>query len=216
MGERGRAPLSKRRVIDAAVALADEAGVGALTMRKLAERLGVEAMSLYHHVANKDEILGGMIDVVFSEIELPAEESSDWRGGMRQRAKSARDALLRHPWAVGLMDSPREPGPSLQRHHESVLRCLRGAGFSVEMAAHAFAILDSYIFGFVLQELSLPVQTTEEVGEWIGSSEMQTPSDAYPHLIEMAQFALKEKFAFANEFEYGLDFILDGLQAARC
>ena len=130
-----RAPLSRERVLGAAVALADRGGIGALSMRKLAQELGVEAMSLYHHVANKDDILDGIVDVVFSEIELPSGDA-DWKAAMRQRAISAREALLRHPWATGLMESRSTPGPATLRHHDAVLGILRTAGFSVERHIH--------------------------------------------------------------------------------
>src|SRR5262245_10718918 len=140
-----RAPLSKERVLRAAVRMADEGGVASLTMRKLAEDLGVEAMSLYHHVANKNEILDGMVDLVCSEIDLPA-RGADWKTAMRQRAISARAVLLRHPWAVGLMESRAHPGPATMQHHDAVIGSLRGAGFSIAMAAHAFSVLDSYIY----------------------------------------------------------------------
>lgn len=157
-----RIPLTRQRVLRAAVALADRGGVGSLTMRKLAQDLGVEAMSLYHHVANKDDILDGIVDVVFSEIDLPSGEA-DWKAAMRQRAISAREALLRHPWATGLMESRSTPGPATLRHHDAVLGILRNAGFSIEMAAHAFSVLDSYIYGFALQETNLPFDTSEEL-----------------------------------------------------
>ena len=153
-----RLPLTRQRVLHAAVALADRDGVGSLSMRKLAQELGVEAMSLYHHVANKDDILDGIVDVVFSEIDLPTNDI-DWRAAMRQRAISARQALRRHPWATGLMESRSTPGPATLRHHDAVLGILRNAGFSIELAAHAFSVLDSYVYGFALQESSLPFQT---------------------------------------------------------
>ena len=134
-------------------------------MRKLAQELGVEAMSLYHHVANKDDILDGIVDVVFSEIDLPTNDI-DWRAAMRQRAISARQALRRHPWATGLMESRSTPGPATLRHHDAVLGILRNAGFSIELAAHAFSVLDSYVYGFALQESSLPFQTPRNLPRW--------------------------------------------------
>ena len=142
-----RTPLNRQRVLDAAVTLADRDGVAALSMRRLAQELGVEAMSLYHHVANKDAILDGIVDVVFAEIELPDAEAG-WREAMRRRAISVRDALRRHPWATGLMESRPTPGPANLRHHDAVLGVLRGAGFPRELTAHAYALLDSYIYGF--------------------------------------------------------------------
>lgn len=208
-----RAPLNKERVFEAAVALADKRGVAALTMRKLADELGVEAMSLYHHVANKDEILDGMIDLVFVEIELP-EAGADWRTAMRRRALSAREVLSRHVWALGLMDSRTNPGPATLRHHDAVLGNLRTAGFSVEMAAHAFSVLDSYIYGFVMQELNLPFDTSDELEE-VAQGILEQSAAAFPHLTEMVvKHALQPGYSYANEFEFGLDLILDGLARA--
>lgn len=204
--------LSKERAVREAVAIADESGVGALTMRGLAERLGVEAMSLYHHVQNKDEILDAMVDSVFEEIELPSGEG-DWKIAMRRRALSAREALRRHPWAVGMLDSRPNPGPATLRHHDSVLGSLRGAGFSIADAAHAIAALDSYIYGFAMQETALPFETPEEVEEVAGAILEQMPPADYPHLTEMiAEHSLKPSYSFSDEFEFGLDLILDGLE----
>src|SRR6266571_1930157 len=149
-----RAPLSRDQVLRAAVTLADEGGIGALSMRKLGQVLGVEAMSLYNHVAGKGDLLDGMIDVVFGEIGLPAGDGGGWKRAMRRRAISAREVLGRHRWAIGLMESRRSPGPATLGHHDAVLGCLRAAGFSVEMTAHAYSVLDSYIYGFALQEAS--------------------------------------------------------------
>ena len=163
-----RAPLSRERVLRGAVAVADAAGIGALTMRSLARELGVKPMSLYYYVASKDEILDGIVDLVFSEIDLPS-PGGDWRSQMRRRAVSARRALRRHPWAIGLMESRANPGPATLRHHDATLATLRAAGFSVAMTAHAYALLDSYIYGFALQEAALPFnpETVTEATEAI-------------------------------------------------
>ena len=210
-----RIPLNKQRVLGAAVALADRGGVRSLSMRKLAHELGVEAMSLYHHVANKDDILDGIVDVVFSEIELPSGDA-DWKAAMRQRAISAREALLRHPWATGLMESRSTPGPATLRHHDAVLGILRTAGFSVELAAHAFSVLDSYIYGFALQEANLPFDTPEETAEVAQAIMAEFPADEYPHLTEMTvEHVLQPGYDYGNEFLFGLDLILDGLDRAR-
>src|SRR5437879_1355197 len=147
-------PLSKDRVLRAAVDLADRGGIEARSMRRLGQELGVEAMSLYNHVRNKEELLNGMIDIVFSEIDLPAADA-DWSTAMRRRAISARQALKRHPWAIGLMESRAQPGPATLRHHDSVLRNLREGGMSIETAAHAYSLLDSYIYGFTLDRKSV-------------------------------------------------------------
>ncbi len=199
----------------AAIALADSAGIESLTMRRLGRELGVEAMSLYNHVANKDEILDGMIDAIFSEIDLPSTEA-DWRPAMRRRAVSARAVLSRHPWAIGLMDSRRNPGPATLRHHDSVIGTLRRAGFSIAMAAHAFSALDSYIYGFALQESSLPFDSAEELAEVAEDIFRQLPADEYPYLTELAvEHALQPGYDYGSEFEFGLDLILDGLERLR-
>ena len=210
-----RAPLNRDRVLQAGVALADEVGIDALSMRKLGEALGVEAMSLYNHVANKSDLVDGMIDVVFGEIELPSDEP-DWRAAMRRRAISARRVLRRHPWAIGRMESRTSPGPATLRHHDAVLGCLRGAGFSIELTAHAYSLLDSYIYGFALQEASLPFHSGEESAEVAQQIMEHFPREAYPHLTELAvQHVLKPGYDYGNEFQIGLDFILDALERAR-
>jgi AcrR family transcriptional regulator len=207
-----RRPLTRERIIQAAVKVADRAGAASLTMRKIADRLGVEAMSLYHHVANKDDVLDGMVDAVLSEIDLPA-AGTGWREAMRQRAISARRALLRHPWAVGLLDSRTSPGPATLRHHDAVIGSLRRAGFSVALAAHAFSLLDSYIYGFSLQELSLPFRSPDEVAQVAGQILDQLPTADYPYLAELAtEHVLRRGYDYGEEFEYGLDLILDGLE----
>jgi AcrR family transcriptional regulator len=210
-----RPPLSRQRVLEAAVTLADRGGIGSLSMRKLAQELGVEAMSLYHHVANKDAILDGIVDVVFGEIELPAGDVG-WREAMRRRAISARQALRRHPWATALMESRPTPGPANLRHHDAVLGILRNAGFPVELAAHAYSLMDAYIYGFALQETSLPFSTPEETAEVAKSIMAEFPADAYPHLTELAvEHVLQPGYDYGDEYRFGLDLILDGLERAR-
>jgi AcrR family transcriptional regulator len=209
-----RTPLSRQRVLEAAVALADRDGVGALSMRKLAQELGVEAMSLYHHVAGKDAILDGIVDVVFAEIELPSGDGG-WKAAMRRRAVSAREALRRHPWATALMESRTTPGPANLRHHDAVLGVLRNAGFPVALAAHAYSLLDAYVYGFALQESSLPFETPEETAEVAESIMAGYPADAFPHLTELAvEHVLQPGYDYGNEFQFGLDLILDGLERA--
>ena len=209
-----REPLSRDQVLCAAVALADNGGIAALSMRKLGQVLGVEAMSLYNHVANKSDLLDGMIDIVFSEIGLPAGDMG-WKSAMRQRAISAREVLGRHRWAIGLMESRRSPGPAPLRHHDAVLGCFRQAGFSVEMTPHAYSLLDSYIYGFALQEASLPFGTTEETAQVTQEIAGQMPAGAYPHLAEMAtRHVLRPGYHYGDEFEIGLGFILDALDRA--
>ena len=207
-----RARLNRERVLRVAIALADARGIESLSMRKLGVELGVEAMSLYNHVANKDDLLDGMIDIVFSEIDLPS-GGTDWRTAMRQRAISAREVLARHPWAIGLMESRTSPGPATLRHHDSVLGTLRGAGFSIEMAAHAFSALDSYIYGFALQERGLPFETAEETAEVAQMILARLSPEEYPHLTELTvEHVLQPGYDYGNEFEFGLELILDGLE----
>ena len=210
-----RATLSRDGVLRAAVALADGVGLWTLTMRKLGEAVGVEAMSLYNHVANKDDLLDGMVDLVFSEIQLPS-AGADWKTAMRRRAVSAREVLSRHPWAIALMDSRTSPGPATLRHHDAVIGSLREGGFSIELAAHAFSALDSYIYGFALQETSLPFDSAEETAEVAQMILQQLPADRYPHLAELTvQHVLQPGYDYGDEFAFGLDLILDGLDRAR-
>jgi len=209
-----REPLSRDQVLRAAVALADQGGIAALSMRKLGQVLGVEAMSLYNHVASKGDLLDGMIDIVFSEIGLPAGDTG-WKAAMRQRAISVRDVLGRHRWAIGLMESRRSPGPATLRHHDAVLGCLRRAGFSVEMTAHAYSLLDSYIYGFALQEASLPFDTPEKTTQVAQEISGRFPAGEYPHLTELTiKHVLQPGYHYGDEFEIGLDLILDALERA--
>lgn len=207
-----RPPLSRERVIAAAVAVADERGVTAVSMRKVAERLGVEAMSLYHHVANKDAILDGIVDAVFAEIELP-EPDLDWRTAMRQRATSARDALSRHSWALALIESRPNAGPATLRHHDAVIGSLRAAGFSIADAVHAISVIDSYVYGFALQEQQLPFATPEELENAASELVRRIPTDAYPHLQEVAAaHTMQSGYTYADEFAFGLELILGSLE----
>jgi len=211
-----RRSLTRDRVLLAGVDFADDNGIASLSMRKLGDALGVEAMSLYHHVANKDALLDGMVDLVFGEIDLPP-GAADWKIAMRLRAQSARQALRCHPWAIALMSTRTSPGPATLRHHNAVIGSFRGAGFSVEMTAHAFSALDSYIYGFALQEATLPLGDTEE--ETVEVAQMmlvQVPADEYPHLTEFTtQHILRPGYDYGREFEFGLDLILDGLEKTR-
>ena len=212
---RGSRPLTRERVVAAAVALADERGVGSLSMRTLAQQLGIEAMSLYHYVTNKDDLLDSLVDAVFSEIVLPTSDM-DWADAMRARAISVREVLHRHPWALGLLDSRASPGSATLRHHDAVIGVLRNAGFSVEMAAHAFSLIDSYIYGFALQEASLPFQSPDEATAVAANILDSNTIDAFPHLIEMAtEYVLQPGYDYGNEYLFGLDLILDGLDRLR-
>ena len=199
-------------MLRAALSLADRDGIESLSMRRLGQKLGVEAMSLYNHVRDKDDLLDGMVDLVFSEIAVP-ESAANWRTAMRERALSAREALLRHPWAIGLMESRSAPGSANLRHHDAVLGVLRQAGFSVEMAAHAYSVLDGYIYGFTLTELALPFRNSKGVAEVAANIfEGFSPTD-FPHLTEFAvEHAMKPGYSYGDEFEFGLDLILDGIE----
>jgi AcrR family transcriptional regulator len=209
-----RKPLSRAVVLDAAVALADRAGLEAFSMRGLAQELGVVPMALYKHVANKDELLDGMVDTVFSEIELPSGEL-DWRSAMRNRAISTREALKRHTWAIGIMES-RHPGSANLRSHNAVMGCLREAGFPFELAIHAYSVQDAYIYGFVLQEKDLGFQTPESAGAAARrrAETVRNPDD-YPYLLEVVTRLPDTGYDTATEFAWGLDLILDGLDTLR-
>jgi len=204
------ARLNREVVLRAAMALADEGGLPAMTMHAIGQRLGVEAMSLYRHVRNKDDILDGLADLVYGEIDLP-DADADWRTAMRRRAESTRGVLARHPWAVDLMESRASPGPANLRHHDAMLGALRRAGFSSTMATHAYNLLDSYIYGFALQARSIPVATPEalaEVGEILIG---QLPGDEYPNLKAVGIELMASGFDYGTEFAFGLDLILDAL-----
>jgi AcrR family transcriptional regulator len=208
---RVRVPLSRERVLRGAMAVADADGIGSLTIRSLAQHLGVKPMSVYHYVASKDEILDGIVDLVFSEIDLPKVEG-DWRSEMVRRATSAREVLKRHSWAIGLMESRKNPGPATLRHHDAVIGTLRGAGFSIEMTAHAYALIDSYVYGFALQEASLPFQGPDTVADIAEPMMQQFPAVEYPHLVELAtDYILQPGYDFGDEFTFGLDVILAAL-----
>jgi AcrR family transcriptional regulator len=208
-GERAR--LSRDRILRGAVAVADAGGIGSLTIRSLAQALHVKPMSVYYHVANKDVILDGIVDIVFGEIELPA-AGGDWRSEIRRRATSARQVLRNHPWAIGLMESRTSPGPATLRHQDAVIGTLRAAGFSVQMTAHAYALIDSYTYGFALQEAALPFERREPVAEVVAPQVEQFTAAEYPHLAEMAtEYYLQPGYDFGNEFELGLGVILDAL-----
>jgi len=196
------------------MALADTGGLETLTMRKLGQELDVGPMALYRHVANKDDMVDGIVDLVFSEIDLPA-SGADWRTAMRERAISVREAMSRHRWAVGLMESRTNPGPANLRHHDAVIGSLRAAGFDMAMAAHAYSLLDSYIYGFAQTQMNLPFESTADIAEVAQEMLQPFPLNAYPNLAAfITEHAMKPDYDYANEFEFGLDLILDGLEEA--
>jgi AcrR family transcriptional regulator len=182
-------------------------------MRKLGPELGVEAMAIYYHFANKDEVIDGIVDIVFSEIELPA-SGADWKTAMRGRAISFRDVLLRHRWAIGLMEARRNAGPANLRHHDAVIGSLRAGGLGMDLAAHAYSLLDSYIYGFALTKMNLPFDATEEVAEVAQGMLQRFPVNEYPNLVAIIAERMKPGYDYGDEFEYGLDVILDGLDKA--
>ena len=206
-----RLPLNRERVLRRAVELADAGGLEALTMRRLGDALGVEAMSLYNHVGGKEDLVDGMVDLVFAEIELPA--GQDWKSAMRARAVSVRDALVRHRWAIGLMESRTQAGAANLRHHDAVLRSLREGGFSVALAAHAYSVLDSYVYGFAQTQTALPFETGEQAAQVAESILGRDVGERFPYLAEIAaEYVMKPGYSYAAEFEWGLDLILDGLE----
>lgn len=209
------AGLSKQRVVDEAIRLADREGADGLSMRRLAGVLGAGAMSLYRYVASKEELLDAMIDVVYDEIELPS-PATDWQSAMRRRAVSARQVLARHPWAIPLMESRTSPGPANLRHREAVTACLRTAGFPVVMATHANWLLDSYVYGFALQEASLPYDDAEVLADLTEQVFLpQLPPDDYPYLNESAAALVAAGYDPAEEFAFGLDLLLAALEPLR-
>ncbi len=221
---RTRPPLDANRITAAAVAIADRDGMGAVSMRSVAKAVGVEAMSLYHHVANKDALIDLMVDAVFGEIAVHDVDWSGseraagepWQDAVHRRSRSVRAALRRHPWATGLLDSRSTPGPATLAHHDAVLGCLRRAGFSIAEAAHAFALLDSFVYGFVLQEAALPFDGPDEIPELATTMLAAIAPGAYPYLVEMAtEHVLVAGYDFADEFEIGLATITEALERRR-
>lgn len=215
-GRRARPRLSRQRVLRTAMSVADDGGIAALTIRSLAQELGVKPMSVYHYVANKEEILDGIVDAVFSEIELPR-VGADWRAEMRRRAHSVRTVLSRHRWAIGLLESRPTPGPATLRHHDAVLGTLRAAGFSREMTAHAYALIDSFTYGFALQEASLPLAAQGIVADVADPDPdlAQFTDGEYPHMAAMVtEHYVQPDYRFGDEFDFGLDLILDALDGS--
>jgi AcrR family transcriptional regulator len=209
-----RTPLNPSRILEAAVAMADETGLDGFSMRGLAQSLGVVPMALYKHVAHKDELLDGMVDVVFGEIELPT-PGGDWKAALRDRAVSTRAALQRHPWAIGLMEI-RTPGPANLRNHDAVMGCLREAGFSFATAIHAYSVQDAYIYGFALQEKTLNLETPESAGKAAQRrAEAVGGLGDYPYLAEIVEKLPETGYDNDVEFLWGLDLILDGLERLR-
>ena len=210
-----RKRLGREQVLRAAIAQADMGGLETVSMRKLAEGLEFAPMALYRHVASRDDLIDGMVDIVFSEIDVPP-AGGDWKTDMRRRAISVRNVLGRHRWAIGLMESRRNPGPASLRHHDAVIGSLRAGGFDMAMAAHAYSLLDSYIYGFALTKMNLPFETEEEVAEVAQGMLEPFAPDEYPNLVAfITEHAMQPGYDYADEFEYGLDLVLGGLERAR-
>ncbi len=208
-----RAPLTRDAVLRGALTLADQVGVEAFTIRRLAEALGTKPMTIYHHVPSKEEIIDGIVDLVFAEIDLPI-SAPDWRTAVRGRYLSARKVLANHPWAPPLMESRRQPGPASMRHHDAVLGALR-SGLTIEQTAHAYAILDAYLYGFALQEAALPFTSAQEAADMADAIIASLPSRTYPHFTELVTHHVRTPgYSFGASFEPGLDLILDALERA--
>jgi AcrR family transcriptional regulator len=209
-----RPQIDRERVLAAALEVADEGGVAALTMRAVAQRLGTSPMAIYHYVATKDELLDGLVDLVFAEIEPPSPDGP-WREEISRRMGAAREALRRHPWAIGLMESRTSPGAASLSRHEATLATLRHNGFSVAATAHAYALIDSYVYGFALQEATLPVDGPEGFGE-LAEQMMPTFDADYPFMAEIArEHVLQPGYDFADEFDIGRELVLDALETLR-
>lgn len=207
------APLSRERILHAALHLADNGGIESLSMRRIAQELGVQAMSLYNHVANKDDLLDGIVERVVSEIEIP-DLDLDWKIAMRRRATSAHEVLLQHPWATMLLVSRISVGAAMLRYVDATLGCLCKAGFSLEMADHARNAIDSHIYGFTLQEQNFPFKTTEySEAAAVGLSLIS--ADKYPHLNQLTHYVIQGRYDGIHDFEFSLELILDGLERFR-
>ncbi len=214
-GERARPePLTAARVIEGALELADMVGVELFTIRRLAAHLDVKPMTIYHHVPSKEAILDGIADAVFREIELPPQGLA-WKQAIRRRCLSARSVLARHPWAPPLLETRTSPGEATLRHHDAVLGCLRRGGLSLQLTAHAYAILDSFVYGFALQEANLPFHGDEALGGIADAILESLPADQFPYLVELTtDHVLQPGYSFGASFEIGLDVLLDGIEDA--
>lgn len=213
-GDWHRPRLTRERVLETAVSLADRIGIEDLTIRRLAAELDVKPMTLYHHVPGKEAILDGVADLVFAEIDDPPEDLP-WKDALRHRCVSARHVLRRHPWATPLLESRTSPGPATLHHHDAVLGCLRRGGLSWQLTAHAYAILDAFVYGFALQEASLPSSEGADLAELADQMVAAFPPGMYPHFLGFTtQHVLRPGYSFGVSFDVGLDLLLDGLEAA--
>ena len=208
-----RSPLTRERILGAGVDLADAEGIAGLSMRRLAHELGVEAMSLYYHVARKSDLLDGMLDIVYGEMARPAADGN-WRADMRAAAISAKDTLLRHEWACRLLMDRGTPGRLRFEWMDSILGRLRAAGFSPNLTHHAYHAIDSHVVGFVLWVLPY-VAASREQPDLAENAMRDFPIGGLPHLVEHIQQHLDDRPGDTSEFEFGLDLLLDGLERLR-
>ena len=208
-----RTPLNRDRVLRAALAFVDERGLEELSMRKLAQELGVEAMSLYNHVDNKDDIVGGILDLVGNEAEAPS-AGGDWKEAMRRSAVSAHEAFSRHPWAARIWMSAPRSSEDRMRHADAMLRCFAEAGFPDDLTYHAFHVVNGYTLGFTLQEVNFPYDR-EELKELAAKFLREFPADEYPYLAQHIAQHVEPSEQHQGAFEFGLDLILDGLERLR-
>ncbi|MBN9605788.1 MAG: TetR/AcrR family transcriptional regulator [Actinomycetales bacterium] len=213
-GDGTRRPLDRDRIIDGAVALADEIGLEPLTIRRLAEHLGVRPMSLYHYVASKDDIVDGMVGRVFDEIERP-DPAAPWKEAIRGRARSLRAALRRHPWAIPIMEGRRSPGADILDHHEAMVTAWLGTGFPLPLVAHGLAVVDAFVYGFALQEAALPLGEGGDLTDASDQIIAPLPAEKYPSLVRFTvEHVLQPGYDFGDSFEPGLDYLLDGIEHA--
>ena len=209
-----RQRLNRDRIVEGALLLADDVGMDAFTIRRLASALGVGPMTIYHYFPNKEAIIDAMVDAVYAQIALPPTDE-EWTDAIRLRCVSAREVLNRHPWAPPYMESRTSPGPATLRHHDAVLDCLRRGGLSLQMTAHAYAILDSFLYGFALEEASLPASGDEETQEVAEEMTAALDAERYPSLFEFAtEHVMQPGYSFGASFEFGLDLIIEGLSTA--
>jgi len=208
-----RPPLTREKVLSTALRMADKDGLEALSMRNLARALKVEAMSLYNHVASKEDILDGLVELVAGELDVPT-LGGDWRAAMRQRARSAHAAFTRHPWASMLFVSRVNVGPNMLRYVDATIGCLREAGFAYPMADHAWNALDAYIYGFTLQNRNFPLDPSEYASSAKAFLPM-IPVEQYPYLNGMSQEVIAGRHDGLHQFEFGLDLLLAGLERVR-
>jgi AcrR family transcriptional regulator len=210
---RRRAPLSRERVLRVALRIADRGGIASVSMRKVAQALSVEAMSLYNHVANKEEMLDGLVDLVVGEIEVPP-AGGDWRVAMRTRAASAHAVLMQHPWATTLLLSRANMGPHMLRYVDSTIGCLRQAGFSYAMVDRAWNAIDAYVYGFTLQKLSFPFAPSEYAPTAKQFLHL-IPAEQFPYLNELSQEVIAGRHDAVHDLGLGLELLLEGLERMR-